>query len=126
MCFFDGRQDTEGSSRNIVSLIQKEYIGGCFHEAAVTEEHHIRSCLYEMLKDISLSECQPLVKFTPILTGSSAERSKTGYPDEYDFLLVIQNVLDECSFSNINSTTSVDVEFKEGGRCIIEKVGSIL
>ena len=94
----------EGIMSNITTTFEKSYITGYFTGEEFEEKLKIRKHVQDILLTTSKQIAEgpdTLFSFTPILSGSSAEGAKVGYPDEFDFLLKMDNfshVFNSCNF----------------------------
>ena len=73
----------------VLDTLQKSCISGFFDIEQQNESKKIRKYVMEFVLDITRKVGRSHKKFaaTPILSGSVAEGTKVGFPDEYDFIL---------------------------------------
>ena len=89
----------------MVGTLQKSYINGRFDRQQQNESNAIQNYVVEFVRDITekLACSNKLFAATPILSGSVAEGTKVGLPDEYDFILLLHKLQDEFDLSKIKA-----------------------
>ena len=94
----------------LADTLQKSYISGYFDRERQNESKTIQTYVEEFVLDITkkIENSKKKLAATPILSGSVAEGTKVGYPDEYDFILHLhglQDEFDETSKSTVLTST---------------------
>ena len=113
--------ETYQTQVDLHATLSKSYIVGTFEQDAFSEVQQITNGVMTILQDLSLkiqNSPDDLYSFRPILTGSMAEKIKTGYPDDYDFLLhmyKLEENFKDCYYLAIPQNLSPAV-IKEGER----------
>ena len=102
----------------LVDILQKSYINGNFDRERKNEGKAIQKYVEEFVLDITTKIGRSNKKFaaTTILSGSVAEGTKVGFPDEYDFILHLEELQDEFDQttikSNIGTKPHLEVEME--------------
>ena len=102
----------------LVHILQKSYINGNFDRERKNEDKAIQKYVEEFVLDITMKIGRSNKKFTatPILSGSVAEGTKVGFPDEYDFILHLEELQDEFDQTtikaNIEAKPHLEVEME--------------
>ena len=81
----------------LTDTLQKPYISGCFDGECQEECVNIQKCVEDYVFNITklVESSNKKLASTPILSGSVAEGTKVGLPDEYDFILHLYELQDE-------------------------------
>ena len=82
---------------HLTNTLQKPYISGCFDSEGKEEGIRIQKCVEDYVLHITklVESSNKKLAATPILSGSVAEGTKVGFPDEYDFILHLHELQDE-------------------------------
>ena len=82
---------------HLTDTLQKPYISGYFDKEGENESIKVQKCVEDFVLHITKLVERSNKKFaaTPILSGSVAEGTKVGLPDEYDFILHLHELQDE-------------------------------
>ena len=82
---------------HLTDTLQKPYISGYFDREGKNESIRVQKCVEDFVLHITKLVERSNKKFaaTPILSGSVAEGTKVGFPDEYDFILHLHELQDE-------------------------------
>ena len=99
---------------SVSETLRKPYVCGVYGKEAKTEVLHIRRCVNELLLDLStrMQRDSYQLSFQPILTGSMAENTQVGYPNDIDYLLHMNNhreILQDCSFLSTTGSPTVEI-----------------
>ena len=81
---------------HLTDTLQKPYISGCFDIEGENEGFIIQKCVEDFVLYITkqVESSNKKLAATPILSGSVAEGTKVGVPDEYDFILHLYGLQD--------------------------------
>ena len=96
---------------NIRTTVMKPHVSGYCHGDSLQEREYILSCIKECLWQLSRQlERSPDVRFSfvPVLSGSAAEGTKTGYLNELDFLLEMKHFKEK--FDNFPLETIISMD----------------
>ena len=96
------RTSNEGAEELLKSVLETPYVG---RGADSNEAKEIQMCIEHFVQTIAahISKKDPRLKCSVLHAGSSSEGTKTRSPDEFDFMLCLENLSEQ-----------IDVAFQEG------------